>query len=86
MLPLFPASSSCRLLCGCWHGGGGSSGTDGGGGGRAHAGVLICVGCYIGDELLGGERQEAGEREGGGGGEAGEEEVVGCYCVGDLKA
>ena len=47
---------------------------------------MVCVGGDVGDEFLGGEREEAGEGEGGvgGGGEAGEEEVVGCYCVGDL--
>lgn len=55
-------------------------------GGGAHAGVLIGVCGDVGDEFLGSEGEEAGEGEGGGGGgKAGEEEVVGCYCVGDLR-
>lgn len=46
---------------------------------------MVCVGGDVGDEFLGGEREEALEGEwGGGGGEAGEEEVVRCYGVGDL--
>jgi len=48
---------------------------------------LVGVGCYVCDEFLGCEGEEAGEGEGGGGwGEAGEEEVVMRYCVGDLWA
>ncbi len=46
---------------------------------------MVCVGGDVGDEFLGGEREEALQGEGGGGGgEAGEEEVVRCYGVGDL--
>jgi len=46
---------------------------------------LVCVGGDVGDEFLGGEREEALQGEGGGGGgEAGEEEVVRCYGVGYL--
>lgn len=65
--------------------GGGGGGLAGAGGGGAHAAVLVGVGCYVCDEFLGGEGEEAGEGEGGGGGgEAGEEEVVVGYCVWDL--
>lgn len=46
---------------------------------------MVCVGGYVGDELLRREGEEAREGERGRGwGEAGEEEVVVCYCVGDL--
>lgn len=56
---------------------------------------MVGVGGDVGDEFLGRQRQEAGEREGRavgvggvdgiGGWEAGEGEVVGCYGVGDLS-
>jgi len=47
---------------------------------------LVGVGCNVGDEFLGCESEEALEGEGRGvRWEAGEEEVVGCYCVGDLE-
>lgn len=56
------------------------------GGRGAHAGVLIGVCGDVGDEFLGGEGEKAGEGKGSGGRrEASEEEVVGCYCVGDLR-
>lgn len=72
----FAASYRFDWLCG---------GLAGAGGGGAHAAVLVGVCCYVCDELLGREGEEAGEGEGGGGGgEAGEEEVVVGYCVGDL--
>ncbi len=47
---------------------------------------MICVGGYVGDELLGCESEEAREAwvGGGGWGEAGFGEVVVCYGVGDL--
>lgn len=52
---------------------------------RPHPRILVCVRCYVGDELLGREREEPGEGEGGRcGGEPGEQEVVLGYCVGDL--
>lgn len=56
-------------------------------GGRAHARVLVSVGGNVGDELLGGEGEEAREgKRGGGGRESGESEVVLSYSIWDLAA
>lgn len=53
-------------------------------GGRAHARVLVSVGGNVGDELLGGEGEEAREgKRGGGGRESGKSEVVLSYSIWD---
>lgn len=56
-------------------------------GGRAHARVLVSVGGNVGDELLGGEGEEAREgKRGDGGRESGKSEVVLSYSIWDLAA